>query len=1171
MVMQPSRRTPRIARFGTWALFAALSVGAFAPALASGPATLAPAPAQVTVAAGETVVLAKPATSGSLDRVIADNYNVAVDTNGDGVLSQSELEAARDNGKLSVTKLLPSFRWTNTAPDDQSGFFDGGVKVTTSVAAIFVSMAGFLWSITLKLMEVAATLDLTSLVGTMVDRGFSSFASAVFASGLLVVVLLVVLLAMLKELSRGNTVQVLRTIGTALIPIALLSTLAANAGNSTDNFTATGSPAWFAQEGVKIVDQVGSGIGSGFGVLPGTAALLSPKSANLEPSCTTYMNGLYNQFYVAKGLTPPDLSTDAGASGFYTGSGGGQLALLSRLWQSGFYEPWTRVQFGSPAGDIDYGTKMGCHQLEWRNNYSADEQRAVMGVGLTASGVSAAKQSSSELYRPRGKENEASGYIFFWGACNLNDGAWSADPSFAAISSIDGDWCSNAWATGDLRGELQWKNEDSVRDKASANQAGEDAAEAVVNYKGHNGGERMAQGLILLLTAGVYLWALGALAVGAIFAQLGLVLLLFLLPGTLMLIALPGQKGKAIGTKFLKMTGGFLASKLVITVVLALLLQTILVVTAVLSSIAPMLAWLAPLLAVFLLHFLLKAAGLGQLLKPSGALGLTAGGVMKATGNSDMATKMRKSFNDATNANPAAKKAMDMARRFDRTPQSFGAQAVAGTVGGTARAIGRQRERARLAGELGELSGPDAGNNVRKFGDTFAETFGDGVGGTMNTTDVGELANLGAINAAPLPDGQAVAGSLAGYAALGTDPDDARQAAAARLGYINSLPAMERDAEMQRWLTEDAAGLANAQMTLGIVDHSQVEVGTLEYQATTKAAVANKTGLAPERVWVDAAGSGAIIIPTGAVTGTSGSLQHLAPLNIDDARQGARRAINFLDKVQLDQVASDPALSESQKVQLLNALELHEGLRGVDYTAMHGINLDTDTGSAALQEALAGYASPLDQVATWNVPSDVYNRLRRTVITTPDPTAISSFERGVGAAEALAAQVAQTRERHAESRVFVAKLERAIGERVKQDTLSSSDVAMVVRAAEQTLEVQRDARLQAITAAHAKTVANGTDRGKADAEREREMQQFLGEVALAERQLAEVQKTGNDRSKRAAAVAAALQLRESFDKSLSSNVEQAYRDSQGVLRHSHDRLAEQRNKANPPDKIPAFR
>jgi len=184
-------------------------------------------------------------------------------------------------------------------------------------------------------------------------------------------------------------------------------------------------------------------------------------------------------------------------------------------------------------------------------------------------------------------------------------------------------------------------------------------------------------GILALVTSLLYAYAIGFLALGTFFAKIGLVIMIILLPGTLLMLAVPSASsssgsGPKIGQKMLRMTAGFVLSHGMLSFVLGLLLSVMLVFEALVGGTGQgvgggFVHGLIPIAALFVVRTVLKAAGLGDIASAQGALGMPLSAALRAGGR-DMQALGMKSFGAA-----AGKAGLD---RFDAAAKRVGKRAA---------------------------------------------------------------------------------------------------------------------------------------------------------------------------------------------------------------------------------------------------------------------------------------------------------------------------------------------------------------------------------------------------------------------------------------------------------------------------------------------------------------
>jgi hypothetical protein len=223
------------------------------------------------------------------------------------------------------------------------------------------------------------------------------------------------------------------------------------------------------------------------------------------------------------------------------------------------------------------------------------------------------------------------------------------------------------------------------------------------SFWGHNTGMRMMASLMAGVTAMIYGWALGPLALGAALAQLGLIVMLVLLPVTLLLLAFPsdpqnrGRSGaKGIGGRMLRITGGFFLAKFAILIAITTLIAMIAVLESAVSGfqgLGMLSQMFIPVAALLILRYLLKKMGMGNITSLSGALALPTAGAMAVAGEKTMSAKVQTTaskIGDKTGIN-----------RFDRFSKKVARSPVTAAKKGKEMAVEGTKKGAKLAAKLG--------------------------------------------------------------------------------------------------------------------------------------------------------------------------------------------------------------------------------------------------------------------------------------------------------------------------------------------------------------------------------------------------------------------------------------------------------------------------------------
>lgn len=457
---------------------------------------------------------------------------------------------------------------------------------------------------------------------------------------------------------------------------------------------APGSPVWIADETLSVLSDVEAGLGASLQAIPGVnSSTERAQYALANPSCGPYVSTLYSAFGTAYQNQAATLSSASpgGAAGQLTwvsriweqtlltnwiGAQYGSNQAGPRIYcrqlegQAGISRP-EQATVGAIAGYPDYYERKD----GWDFGAVSTESLILAPNGRVPDNVLATGDNRSDPYtweKYGGKSRHGS--LFAWAACVWEDGEFRMQAGWAIASEGDGDSCK-AWWTGKLPGDeggkelMQWQDDViEIRDThPSAMPANLDASDTPtgsgleehewykdnwVNIKKYEEGiddtpqdirsvvshfrsgsapNKFALGALSVLTAAIYIWALGLLSGAVLFAQVGLILMLMLLPATLILMVLPqghssGGK-KPLGKQMLAMTGGFLIAKLFLGAAATLFIVLVQIVTAIMPlGHHPLIAALVPLIVIAGINKTLKKAGIGSLFNPKTALGMAASG-----------------------------------------------------------------------------------------------------------------------------------------------------------------------------------------------------------------------------------------------------------------------------------------------------------------------------------------------------------------------------------------------------------------------------------------------------------------------------------------------------------------------------------------------------------------
>lgn len=868
------------------------------------------------------------------------------------------LASVRDEyapGRSSPVELLPAWRWRNVAPRADYGKFDIGEVASSGISTGLTSLASVLWNMVLWITAAVFSFDLVSQAAQPMDRAFLALARPVVNSGIWVLLLFGALaVALRRAFTRGDVAGAMRTMLLSLAPLALLMVLVSNAErglDTADGYAADG-PAGLAVRAVRGMDNFGatfsSAVVTGFGLID-TSGAMSGNSDTGPLGCAAYSSAMANQYRAVTGSAP--------------GTAGDQLVVLSNLWERGFLDPWGRIQFGEAvtSDGQPYRDYVGCRQLEQNRNTRGDQQYELTLLAAQLHGTPVSPPSPG-LFSVGSRQNDRTATVMFWAGCRY-DGTWRADPGFAAIGQLDADWCAEAWATGSpdggevqpgrLRRGLNWvlgpidfatplnlgdrlNLTSSAIVEARQGPAGSDSYEAgklVLDYWGANSGERLVYSFIILLTAVIYLYALGAISLGALLAKFGLIVLIALLPLTLLLMAVPSSRDRGgagqLGAKMLRVTGAMVATNFVFTVFLVTLIQLITLISSLLAGLGDGLRFLGPIVAVVLFKMLARMVGLGDLTNLSGALGMTAGAALRAGGAGGLAGDMQRRADGSSLGTSISKRKKDLTSRTGTATKNTlfaGGRAVksgalaAGSAPFKAAKKGNQYRKQRQLSDLwskNKKPSESAKYAIRRSAEAIEKRKAAG-------TD----AILSAENAKTHHDKADRDGAIYGAAPLYEGSGDAGERRE-RLENLNRLSGLDRAVALSNQVEKDLDANSKAYRQALDVDESQVPLGSTAYLGVSKTSFANTTGVPAEIVYGSALGAAPLVAPRAEFSTKN--------MNQDQALSVLTNPAYHIDSQVYDFLKAEK-LSEDEMNAALHMVVSAAGYDGVDFLAANRIN-----------------------------------------------------------------------------------------------------------------------------------------------------------------------------------------------------------------------------------------
>lgn len=559
---------------------------------------------------------------------------------------------------------LPAWRWRQATDlsDRLSGISDAGSTFLGFFASLLFTLSSTLWGWLIDLLREGTSLDVLSGRAVQVNELFDLVTGGLRDSGLPVIALIFTLVAAVGLLMRGRGVNAVRTFFMAAVPLAMLLGLA----NLTQiqylpldsavphlagrpipvnvDFEAgvpRGSPGWIGVRGAALTQTISQNLLSGFGRVSIGANTLESVLGEDNTACSAYVKTLYSH---VDGTSLNRVLFGSGNS--ETMAHAGSSDIVGMLWQAGFISPWTVAQYGS----LEEGRHIYCFDLERRAAVPPAEQQALLTEAFGGDVT-----FHLDVFSQFGDVEKQDAKLFAWAACRPDgSGGMNPNPEWQKIASVSTEACEGWFLAGDtqLIEALTVRNRSDLNAKASAAASagsGGGGYATVLAFWGGDGGQRIGQGILIAAVSGIYMYALGGIAIGSILAQYGLFILLALLPATLVLLAFPGPDGRRNtgGVRLLKLTGAMFFAKLLLDLVLATLLQLISLLTGLSGSISldsGISAALVPLAALLILRKILQTAGVGNITSLTGAASLTANIAAASTRDQKLSSTVSGSF-----------------------------------------------------------------------------------------------------------------------------------------------------------------------------------------------------------------------------------------------------------------------------------------------------------------------------------------------------------------------------------------------------------------------------------------------------------------------------------------------------------------------------------------------
>lgn len=585
---------------------------------------------------------------------------------------------------------LPVFRWTEHLNlPDKFGFLEISSKISHSIAGLVFSISALIWGLVLQLVRFSMTSNIVNVIGTTIDAAFVQMWVLFNSSGLVAIAAIAAVVVAVLAIIKGRLGEAVKSILGGVLVLGILQFMATgalgggpadgskheitiNAKEVTGDKVVTsrdlvvGRPSWIAMTVSEQVNKLSTNLGSFFGVADGVAANTKAPGEDGGISCTWYNQRLASTY---QDRSPGDNS-----------DGESVLLMTSYVWQRTLLDNFGMAVFGSGESS----NYLLCHYLEGQTNVRADYRQAIaLGNGSPYSGMALGPfinppqdtwHYQSELFsfavcKSRNEARSGWGHIHHYAndpknAAERCDGWWkdttgggmSMNPSSEGGGIMD--WNGFGRLYRDTLGERGYSK---LTDAANADAIHKDLQlvyGTVSSFWGYGGA--LIYSFASLALAVLFGFAFGGAALGALLAQLVLVVMLLLLPWTLIILAFPTKSGdrSSMGMKLLRLTLMSFGAKVVFMVVLGL---TILIMALLYqigdaltsgSSYFVRMLWglIVPIATIYLTRKIMKMMGMGQMTGLTGGLKFATAAMHQGSDGAWLSSKTTQAQRSSTGA-----------------------------------------------------------------------------------------------------------------------------------------------------------------------------------------------------------------------------------------------------------------------------------------------------------------------------------------------------------------------------------------------------------------------------------------------------------------------------------------------------------------------------------------
>jgi hypothetical protein len=607
---------------------------------------------------------------------------------------------SRPAGGTDAWDCLPFYRWADDADSFYSNYGAseiGKASVMQPLVTFLYGMAGLIWQILQWLTRTALAFDLFTVGGTPgsssggtpaplqpVNDGYAAVADlALSGVGLLILALAVVVVA--TRLARDGE-RSARDLIRPFACLAVLLVLLARAGPDDAGGARTGSPGWLAERGVGVSNVVADRIS---GVAPRAGPDDAPDNlldcqyyveemrrafdgggdrgatgtAAFQPRLASLMSSLWEASYLDLWTEAQFGSDDELAGRAYcrmledrerTPPGDQAAIQAAAMAGAGASVPAAGTSGSAPFGRFNDDKDFRRGMIAWAvcgwYRDRGDLKEEADGRLVPLSGPGFAVNPEFRLMWNLGSppaESRASTCSGWWGVDG--SGTTKPDPRGTKWGVRDGDGPFQFGTARDIDEAFTVYGPDEVADvtggalganiapyAAADRENLPDARDWVFALNGHNLSNSVPHAFLAIIIAGIYLWAIGGLALGTLVAQFLTVLFFVALPLLLVVGMWPSEGARRLFWRYTRIGIGSLFAKAAFVTLLAVLLLLIGVIDALGARSgafgavggdgglgAAMLEAAAPVAAIWAMRWALKDLGMGNIFSLKGAMALT--------------------------------------------------------------------------------------------------------------------------------------------------------------------------------------------------------------------------------------------------------------------------------------------------------------------------------------------------------------------------------------------------------------------------------------------------------------------------------------------------------------------------------------------------------------------